>query len=215
MAVTQQVSPTRMELLARRAQLATAMQGRDLLKQKRSALVREFMRIAEDVMGRSDELERVAAEARHSLALAEAEDGPEAVCSAAFAASGEVSIAVEAANVMGVAVPVIEKKPVTRSLLERGYSLIGTSVRIDRVAERFEEEVQLVLEVAAHEMRLKRLAEEIQRTSRWVNALENIIIPRLIGERDYIQMVLAEHEREEIFRLKRVKLTLQKKKTRS
>lgn len=55
-------------------------------------------------------------------------------------------------------------------MLERGYSLVGTSARIDRVAERFEEEIELVLEVAAHELRLRRLAEEIQRTSRRVNA---------------------------------------------
>lgn len=208
--MAEQVSPTRLELLAKRSQLAMAIQGGDLLKQKRSALVKEFMRVVEHVMVRSDELERFAAQARQSLALAEAEDGAEAVLSASFAASGEVSITVEAASVMGVRVPVIEKKTVARSLLDRGYSLIGTSARIDQVAERFEDELELVLEVAAHEMRLRRLAEEIQRTSRRVNALENILIPRLVAERDYIRMVLEEREREEIFRLKRVKQKLQR-----
>lgn len=54
------------------------------------------------------------------------------------------------------------------------------------------------------------MAEEIQRTSRRVNALENILIPRLVAERDYIRMVLEEREREDIFRLKRVKQKLQR-----
>jgi len=208
--MAEQVSPTRLELLAKRSQLAMAMQGRDLLKQKRSALVKEFMRVVEDVMVRSDELERFAAEARRSLALAEAEDGAEAVLSASFAAGGEVSVEVEAANVMGVPVPVIKKKTAARSLLDRGYSLIGTSGRIDQVAERFEEEVDLVVEVAAHEMRLRRLAKEIEATSRRVNALENVLIPRLVAQRDYIRMVLEEREREDTFRLKRVKSAMKR-----
>lgn len=210
--MTAQVSPTRMELLAKRSQLATALQGRDLLKQKRIALVKELMRIVERVMVRSDELERVAAAARHSLATAEAQDGAEAVRSASFAASAEFAVAVEGGNVMGVAVPVIERKSVARSLLDRGYSLIGTSARIDQVAEIFAAEVDLVLEVADQELRLRRLSEEIEKTTRRVNALEHIIIPRLIAERDYIQMVLAEREREDLFRLKRLKLTLLRRK---
>ncbi len=208
----ERISPTRMELLSRKFQISLARQGRDLLKEKRNALMKEFMKIAERVMVSSDELERAAADARFALAMAEALDGSEAVRSASFAARGEVSIAVEGANVMGVPVPVIEKKGLSRSLLDRGYSVIGTSTRTDQVAERFEEEMELVLEVAASEMRLRRLAEEIQRTSRRVNALENILIPRLVSHRTYIQMVLDEREREGIFRLKRVKQKLQRKK---
>jgi V/A-type H+-transporting ATPase subunit D len=210
--MAEQISPTRMELLAKKSQISLATQGRDLLKEKRSALMKELMKIAERVMVSSDELERVAAEARQALALAEAVDGIEVVRSASFAASGEFSVAVGAENVMGVPVPVIEKKSAARSLLDRGYSLIGTSARIDRVAERFEEELDLVLELAANEMHLRRLADEIQRTSRRVNALENILIPRLAAQRDTIQMVLTEREREDIFRLKHVKRTLQRRK---
>lgn len=208
----EQISPTRTELLAKKFQLALAMQGRDLLKEKRQALMKEFMKIAERVMISSDELERVAAEARHTLAMAEAVDGSEAVRSASFAARGEVSLAVEGTNVMGVPLLIIEKKSVSRSLLERGYSLIGTSARIDQVVERFEDELDLVLELAASEMRLRRLAEELQKTSRRVNALEHILIPRLMAQRHDIHMILAERERQDIFRLKRVKQTLQRRK---
>lgn len=207
----EQRSPTRMELLAKKAQIALATQGRDLLKEKRNALMRELMKIAERVMVSSDELERLAAEARRALALAEAVDGSETVRSASFAAQGEVSLAVEGANVMGVPVPVIEKKTVARALLDRGYSLIGTSARIDRVAERFEAELDLVLELANSEMRLHRLAQELQSTSRRVNALDTILIPRLVAQRDYTQMLLEEREREDTFRLKRVKRMLQRR----
>src|SRR5574342_718368 len=108
------VNPTRMELLAVKGQITLAEQGRDLLKEKRNALMKEFMKIAETVMRGSDELEQAAADARRSLARAEALDGPEAVHSAAFAAQGELTLSVEGAFVMGVPVPIIEKKSASR-----------------------------------------------------------------------------------------------------
>lgn len=207
----ERISPTRMELRATRWQIGLAIQGRDLLKEKRNVLMKEFMKVAEDVMGRSDELERSAASARRALALAEALEGEEAVRSASFAARGEATIDMEGSDVMGVRVARVERKSLSRSLLERGYSLLGTSAKIDEVARRFEDELNLVVEVAASEARLRRLAEEIQRTSRRVNALENITLPRLVAERDTIEMVLEERGREDLFRLKRVKKRLHEK----
>ena len=206
------IAPTRMELLARKLQIALATRGRDVLKEKRNVLMKEFMKHAERAMVSSDALERVATEARRTLAKTEAVDGSEAVRSASFAARGEVSLAVEATHVMGVLVPVIEQKTVSRSLLDRGYSLLGTSARIDQVAERFEEELNLVLELAVSEMCLRRLAQELQSTNRRVNALEHLLIPRLVAQRRAIQATLEEREREDIFRLKRVKRTLQHQK---
>ena len=207
------VSPTRMELLAVKGQIGLAEQGRDLLKEKRNALMKEFMKIADAVMRGSDELEQVAMDARRALGRAEALDGPEVVRSAAFAAQGELTLSVEGAFVMGVPVPVIEKKSVSRGVIDRGYSLSGTSSRIDETAERFEEEVDLLIELAASELRLRRLAEEIRKTSRRVNALDNIMIPRLHARKTYIDMVLEERAREDLFRLKTVKRAILKKRS--
>ena len=206
------VSPTRMELLAVKGQIGLAEQGRDLLKEKRNALLKEFMKIADAIMRSSDELEQAATKAQNALARAEALDGPEAVRSAAFAAQSELSLSVEGAFVMGVPVPVIEPKSAARAVIDRGYSLSGTSARIDAVADRFEEEIDVLVELAASELRLKRLAEEIRKTSRRVNALENILIPRLQSRRAYIETMLEERAREDIFRLKNVKRALIKKR---
>jgi V/A-type H+-transporting ATPase subunit D len=200
-----------MELLAKKAQIALAEQGRELLQQKRTALMREFLRVADRVMAGSDALQQAATDARRALARAEAVAGTEAVRSAAMATRGELALEVQAANVMGVSVPVIEQKRVARSALGRGYSLSGTSVTIDEAAAAFEAEVDSVIQLAESELRLTRLAAEIQRTSRRVNALEHVLIPRLIAERDYIQMALDERERADHFRLKRVKQTLERK----
>jgi V/A-type H+-transporting ATPase subunit D len=206
------VSTTRMELLAKKAQIALAMQGRELLEQKRTALMRELLRLADRVLAESDALHNAAAEARQALARAEALAGPEAVRSAAMATRGELTLEVETTNVMGVRVPTIEQKRVARSALGRGYAITGTPVTIDEAAAAFEAEVDSLIRLAESELRLTRLAAEIQRTSRRVNALEHILIPRLIAERNSIQMALDERERADHFRLKRVKAALQRRR---
>lgn len=207
----QTIATTRMELLAKKAQITLAEQGRELLEQKRTALLRELMRVADRVLAGREALQQAATEARRALAHAEAVAGPEAVRSAAMAARGELTLAVQAANVMGVSVPVIEQKPVTRSVLGRGYSCVGLSPTIDEAAAAYESEVDSLIQLAEGELRLTRLAAEIQRTSRRVNALEHVFIPRLRAERDYIQLALDERERADHFRLKRVKRALQSK----
>jgi len=201
-----------MELLARRAQISLASQGRDLLEQKRTALLKEFLRMADTAMERSDALQFTAANARHALARTEAIAGTEAVRSAALASRAELPLDVTAARVMGVKVPHIEQKRVARSMLSRGYAITGTSITIDEAASAFESEVEAIIELAEMELRLTRLAEEIQRTSRRLNALEHFLIPRLKAECDFIQMVLDERERADHFRLKLVKRTLERKR---
>jgi len=206
------VSVTRMELLARKAQISLASQGRDLLEQKRTALLKEFLRMADTAMERSDALQFAATNARHALARAEAIAGTEAVCSAALASRAELPLQVTTTRVMGVKVPYIEQKHVSRSMLDRGFAITGTSITIDEAASAFENEVETIIELAEMELRLTRLATEIQRTSRRLNALDHVLIPRLKAERDFIQMTLDERERADHFRMKLVKRVLERKR---
>jgi V/A-type H+-transporting ATPase subunit D len=203
-----QISVTRMELLARQSQIILAKQGRDLLEQKRTALMREFLRVADTVMEHSDALQQAAANAQQALAWAEAIAGSEAVRSAALATRDELPLQVGSVSVMGTRVPQIEQKRVARSIVGRGYSIVGTSLAIDEAAEAFEIEVDVILKLAETELRLTRLASEIQRTSRRLNALDHLLIPRLEEERDFIQNALDERERSDHSRLMLVKRIL-------
>lgn len=207
------ISVTRMELLAHKEQINLATQGRELLEQKRTALMNEFMRIAYTVLEHSDALEHAADRAHRALARAEATAGTEAVRAAALASRAEFPLRVTTTNVMGVKVPHIEQKRMARSMLGRGYSIVGTSLTIDEVAATFEQEVELIIQLAESELRLKRLAAEIKSTSRRLNALDHLLIPRLEHERDFIQMALDERERSDHFRLKLMKRLLENKKT--
>ena len=97
---------------------------------------------------------------------------------------------------MGILVPVLEKKRVTKSVLERGYSIIGVSGRIDEAAEKFEMELDLIIALAETETALKRLGGEIQMTRRRVNALEQVLIPEFKKQAKYIKNTIDERERE-------------------
>ena len=95
----EQVMATRSELLSRRAQIVLAAQGRDVLKEKRDQLMEEFRATVDVAVAGGGALESAAAEGRRALAIAEAEDGPEAVWSAAMASPAAISLEARATTV--------------------------------------------------------------------------------------------------------------------
>ena len=208
----EQVNPTRMELIRKNAQIKLAEQGRDLLREKMDALIQEFFHIMESVSKSRDELEIVAATAQRSLLKALAVDDSVTLKSASFATRKGLFIDIKGKNIMGVPVPVLEKKRVSKSVLERGYSIISTSGRIDEAAEKFEMELDLIIGLAETETSLKRLGGEIQMTRRRVNALEQVLIPDLKKQAKYIKNAIDEREREDLFRLKKVKKIIERRK---
>jgi V/A-type H+-transporting ATPase subunit D len=209
----EEVRPTRAELLERRGQIALAQQGMDLLKKKRDALLLEFMDVMDDTLRLSDSLEKTVSEAQYSLAIARAVDGVPALRSAGLATKSEIAIEMTGAKIMGVSVPVVTKgvSPI-RSSFTRGYSVTGVSSRVDETAERFEHVLDIIIEYSGIETRLKRLGEEINKTNRRVNALEQVTLPALHEQVSYISQTLDERAREDLFRLKKVKKKIEKRK---
>lgn len=209
----EEVRPTRAELLDRKQQIALAQQGMDLLKQKRDALLIEFMGVMDETLRLSESLQKNVREAQYSLAVAKAVDGTVAVRSAGLATSGAITIDMTGAKIMGVSVPVVTKgmSPVKTSFT-RGYAVTGVSSRVDEAADKFEKILDVIIEYADIETRLKRLGEEINKTNRRVNALEQVTVPALNEQVSYIRQTLDERAREDLFRLKKVKAKIEKKK---
>ena len=211
----EQVRPTRMELMKLKAQIRLAEQGRDLLRQKMDALIQEFFRILSTVSESRDELEQVSRAADLALMIAEAVDDPVTLRSASFATRRSITVDISGKNIMGVPVPVIEKKRVSKTMLERGYGIITTSARIDETAERYKLELDLLIKLAEIETAMRRLGTEIQMNRRRVNALEQILIPELKSQAKYIKNAIEEREREDLFRLKKVKSIIERKKKKA
>lgn len=209
----EEIRTTRTELLQKKAQIQLAEQGKDLLKQKRDSLLIEFMSLIDETLSLSEKLEKAILEAQYAIVVAKAVDGVVTVKSVSLATKGEVDVDISGTKIMGVPVPVVHKKksPI-RTLLERGYSITGVSSRIDEAAEKYEKVLDVIVESAEAETKLRRLGEEIQKTNRRVNALEQVFVPVLKEQLKYIQMALEERAREDLFRLKKVKASLERKR---
>lgn len=196
---------TRMALLAARARLGLARQGQALLEQKRDALLREFYREVRVVFAAREELDAAARSARLALDEARVRLGGETVAAAAAGSSGDVAIETETTTVMGVAVATIAPRSLVRRADARGRDPSISGPALELAAERFEEELAVAIRLATVEARVRRLAAEIHRTTSRVNALRTRVVPRLEDEVRTIAFSLEQREREDRFRLKRVK----------
>jgi V/A-type H+-transporting ATPase subunit D len=134
-----------MELIKKRGQIRLAEQGRDLLREKMDALIQEFFRIMESVSKSRTELEKIAEASQYCIQVALAVDDAVTLKSASFATKRGVTLDIKGKNVMGVPVPIIEKRRFVKSILERGYSILGVSGRIDETAEKYEEQLDLII----------------------------------------------------------------------
>ena len=201
----EQISPTRSELLSRRAQIGLARQGADLLRGKREALVREFLSELQRFVDMREALAKELGQAKQSLMRALAVDGPEAVASAGLASRRTIELQTTQRSIWGTKIVEVATEYVPRTSAERGFSAAGSSARIDETAERFEAALELLLRAAPLDRKLARLAEEIRRTSRRVNALEQRMLPALEEQVRYIRGVLDQREREDVLRLKHLK----------
>ncbi len=101
----EQVKPTRMELMKKKAQIKLAEQGRDLLREKMDALIQEFFKILTTVSNSREELEQVSRSADLALLIAQAVDDPVTLKSASFATRKSITVDISGKNIMGCTCP--------------------------------------------------------------------------------------------------------------
>ncbi|MDD3933519.1 V-type ATP synthase subunit D [Methanoculleus sp. UBA303] len=199
------IKPTRSELINIKRRIKLSERGYNILKMKRDGLILEFFKVLQQAKDSRGALLERYTHAMEMIALAETVEGAIGVKAAALSTADIPAISLKSKNIMGVVVPEIEASSVRKGVLDRGYGMLGTSAVIDETAEAFEDLLEAIIEAAEIETTMKRLLDEIEGTKRRVNALEFKVIPELTEGRDFIKMRLDEMEREELFRLKKIK----------
>ena len=203
--MAEDVKPTRKNLMAIEDRIELSERGHDTLEQKRDGLIMEFMDILDQAQDVREDLNANYETAQRKLDMARAMEGDVAVRGAAAALHDHPEITTQSKNIMGVVVPQIESSKVKKSLDERGYGLLGSSARIDEAADAYEELLETIILAAEVETAMKKMLTEIETTKRRVNALEFKLLPDLYENQEYIEQKLEEQEREEIFRMKKIK----------
>lgn len=199
------VKPTRSELMAVKKRIKLAKSGHSLLKKKRDGLILEFFDIMKEAKTLRQDLVDEYKEALRKANIARTVESDMKLKSIALAIPEREDIKFSQHNIMGVRVPKIQAESVRKKLLERGYSITGSSSVIDEAVDAYEKVVDLAVKAAEVETTMKRLLEEIDKTKRRVNALEFKVMPELKEVQDFIKLRLDEMERESIFRIKMFK----------
>ena len=203
--MAEQIAPTRSNLLQRRDQLNLANRGADLLKRKRDALIGEFFSLVQESLKARRALNSTSRDAYFSLFLAKAWDGPEAVESLSLAGDKQLDLDIKVQNLFGVKVPQVQPPEFDTKL---PFSPVGAGARTLDAAAQFRALTAALIQVAATETRLRLVGEEIKKTSRRVNALEQIVIPGVQAQIRDIRSVLDQRALEETTVLKRIKAKL-------
>ena len=203
--MTEDVKPTRKNLMQIEDRIELSERGHDTLEKKRDGLIMEFMEILDQAQDVREDLEADYERAQRSINMARTMEGDVAVRGAASALKEYPEITTQSKNIMGVVVPQIESTKVRKDLQERGYGVLGTSARIDEAAEAYEDLLESIILAAEIETAMKKMLDEIEKTKRRVNALEFKLLPDLHENQEYIEQKLEEQEREEIFRMKKIK----------
>ena len=203
------IKPTRMELLKLRKRVVLAERGHKLLKEKRDALISEFLSIAGTVRNLRKEAEEHLAKAYEDLLAAQAIMGTGAVEEISWNTDQDIKVEMQLRNIMGVRVPIMEMDKAERTVIRRGYGFVDTSSKLDEACRKMEQVLAMIVKLAEVEETVRKLAIEVEKTKRRVNALEYIVIPRLRATVKYIRMRLDEIERESFTRLKKIKALLE------
>ncbi len=200
-----EVKPTRSELMKLKQKIRLAKSGHNLLKKKRDGLILDFFEILKKAKTIRSELNELYAKAKTDADIAQAIEGKTALTSAATALKDKPVITLDTKNIMGVVVPKISSDSVRKSIFERGYGRVKCSPYINEATDGYEQVVQKVILAAEVETSVRRLIEEIEKTKRRVNALEFKAIPDMEAQEAFIKLRLEEMERENVFRLKKIK----------
>jgi V/A-type H+-transporting ATPase subunit D len=196
------VAPTRSNLLRLRQTLKFAREGYEILDRKREVLTTELLRVAHDAAVLQEKVWAELADAYRALEVARLSMGREHLEWAALSVKETIDIDIRLHSVMGVALPIVEAHGAPP---ETPYGLGDTNVSLDEAAARFRRVLSEIPTLTETMTTVWRLARELQKTQRRVNALQYIFIPQYEETVAFIESTLEEREREETFRLKRLK----------
>lgn len=202
-------APTKTNLLKLKSDLKFAQQGYELLDQKRNILIIELLALVDQTVDFQGRVETALARAFKALEETVLDMGKLKVQYLTGAVHITTDITVRSRRVMGVSLPVIETEFKEYS---PHFSPMGTSFWVDSSLRSFKEVLRLLGKLSELKISVLRLANEVKKTIRKVNALEKIAIPDLIDTVHYIQSRLEENERDMFILMKMVKANLESKR---
>ena len=189
------VRPTKGYLMDLKRRIGFIERGCEFLKLKRDHLAKELSASLDILKGRRRLLLESLREAYRALTAAYLSLGPTEVKSQASSIRRSLELEVLPRSVMGVRYPYVKilSKPRVEGELD---------ITLSQAAERVLGILERMIQLAEFEARVERIADELGKTNRKVNALENTIIPSYKRVIKFIEDKLDEESLEELVRMK-------------
>jgi V/A-type H+/Na+-transporting ATPase subunit D len=199
------IPPTKSSLLSVKDQLSIAREGFELLEQKREILVMELMRMVEEVKLLERDMDKRVQTAYGALKRMIVRMGRETARDVSAGIRFDYVVHEQRGKLMGIALPTLD---MDMPHLDLKYSFMSSDGSCDRLMIEFFELLKLIARMAEIRTMVWRLAKEVRKTQRRVNALERIVIPDVEDTKKFIEGVLEEREREVFFVQKILKARL-------
>lgn len=204
--MSNQIVPTKGNLLATKKSLALSRTGFELLDRKRNILIREMMVLIEKAASIQDKIDDIYDDAYKALQNANITLGVCGELSRTVPLDNNLNVAYR--SVMGVEIPMVSLES---TVIPIPFGLNATNSSLDDAYNKFNDVKRLTAELAEIENSVYRLADAIKKTQKRANALKNIMIPRFEATVKFITSALEEKDREEFSRLKIIKKQKQTK----
>lgn len=196
------MTPTKGNLIKMKGMLRFAQKGYELLDKKRTVLIKEMMSLVDESKTLQAQIESAFETAYLSLETAAVTMGTENLEQMSISSLRESQYDITYKSTMGVETPIVIAE---EAIHEPEYGMFRTNAAYDRAVIEMTEIRKLIYRLAEIENSVYKLALEIKKTQKRANALEKIQIPQYQALIKFTEDVLAEKEREDFFRLKRVK----------
>lgn len=198
--MSERVNLTQLELRNKREDLGIAISARNLLEDRLTSLIEAINARGKQLYEQRLEVLTLVQQAKQLLAIAKATD-PTRTDYTSYSSTEHLYVSLKRGNVMGVRVPQLSIIGNRSTQSRRDYSWKDSTSQTDEVTQIFESLVISLVRLGTEERNLRKIGEEIRKTQRRFNALDQILIPDLKLKISIISEGLEEQDREELAKL--------------
>lgn len=196
-------SPTRMELIKLRERLTTTRRGHKLLKDKQDELIHQFIDLIKVYKALRIDVENKLQQALYYYKKASVKMSQKEINELLGELRPRTDVSVSTYKMMGVVLPKVEVS--YSDIKNETYNYLETTAAFDYLLSYSRKLLSYLLELVEIETKVEKMIDEIEKSKRRVNAIENIVIKEIEEEIRVIRMKLSDMERSNTIRMMKSK----------
>ncbi|MEM0015803.1 MAG: V-type ATP synthase subunit D [Saccharolobus sp.] len=208
--MSQRILPTKINLIQLRRQLRNIVSIKRLLENKREVLLLYLRTYTADYERIYNEVNEVMKQVYNSYLQAVAAEGITNIEGIAYSQKPSLDVSTSMRVIFGVRVPILRIDQ--SSIPPKPFSDIETSPYLSESYEKMSDALNKVIRLVELESTIRLLVEELRKTQRLINSIDNYVLPFYNRSVKYIRQILEDRQREEFFRLKTIRRVLERRR---